>query len=118
MVSHWFAWISFGLSILVSAKFLARKSKIKKLNLGFSKAHKPLSVAMILLGLAHGIIDGVKTDENVAVIVTGALLLATAVFLLLTWLFRKRFKIWMKAHRIGSLVFLGFLLTHLILALI
>ncbi len=105
MISHWFAWISFGLSILLLAKFIVRKSKIKKLNKIFSKTHKPLAYIMIASGLVHGIICAIKTDKHIAVIISGALLTASALFLLIAWLCRKKLRIWMKAHRIGSLVF-------------
>lgn len=115
MVSHWFAWISFGLSIILLAKFIVRKSKVKGLNRIFSKTHKPLSCIMIVLGLAHGIIDAIKTDKHIAVIISGAVLSAVSIFLLITWLCRKKLKIWMKAHRIASLVFLGLLVVHIVL---
>ncbi len=117
MVSHWLAWISLGFSILLLMKFVVRKSKIKKLNRTFSKLHKSFAIVMFVTGLAHGIISLVISMNHIAAIISGILLLSSAVYVCLTCMHKKNHKkTWMKMHRIGSVILTILLIAHMIFA--
>lgn len=119
MPSHWFAWISFGFSILLLLKFAARKAKLKKLNRIFSRLHRPFAIIMFASGLVHGIISLIKSTNHIAALVSGILLLGCAVYVCLTCMHRHHHrKTWMKMHRIGSVVLAVLLAAHLLFALV
>lgn len=118
MISHWLAWISLGFSVLLLLKFIARKSKIKKINRTLSKLHKLFAIIMITTGLIHGILSLINSMNDVIALVSGIFLFGSAISVCLTYMHRNNHKNnWMKMHRIGSIFFMIFLLAHLIFAL-
>lgn len=141
MVSHWLAWISFGFSILLLLKFVARKSKITQINRVFSKSHKTSAIIMMMTGLAHGTISLIKGTRmrhhkwnrklghgtilhikgawRIAAIISGIVLFVSALFVCHTCIHRHSNKrTWMRMHQIGSVVLMILLLIHLIFTLI
>lgn len=118
MVSHWLAWISFGFSILLLLKFVARKSKIKIFNKVLRKSHTIFSIIMIITGLTHGIFFLFKCRCQTLAIITGFVLFCSALFICYSYINRHHHKkTWIKMHRIGSIVFVLLLVVHLIFAL-
>ena len=52
------AWMTVLLAVVTSFKYIARISKSAKANHFFHNIHIPAGIAMILVGLAHGLLAG------------------------------------------------------------
>ena len=116
MVSHWMAWISVIFSILLLLKFAVRKCRIKKLNRIFSRLHESFAIIMFAAGLVHAIIVLSRSTYFGTGIISGILVLISALCVFLTCIHRKNhLKTWMKMHRIGTVTFAGCLWAHLVL---
>lgn len=118
MISHWLGWISFGFCIVLMLKFIVRKTKNTKLNLAFRKIHIPLGILVLITGMLHGLILLIKVSNHIAPIVTGIFTIVLLLFIVATYIFKKKLKKkWMYFHRLGTLALIPFILIHLLLAL-
>lgn len=117
MVHHWLGWISFGICILLLAKYLGRISHHKKLNQLLRKLHQPLGLAVIGIGALHGVISLVKAPEAVIQNVTGLLLFLLIAALARTFYARAKLqRKWFSMHRHLSLILIAVLVLHTIVS--
>ncbi len=125
LLSQILAWLAVVFTAITALKYIARISKIKKLNRFFSKHHIPSGKLLILTGLLHGILAGNFASVNILdamiapVLFTwnwGTACFAVAILLAASYyLLRKKFKkTWMPVHRVLTVVMIGLLAIHLL----
>lgn len=118
MISHWLGWLSFGFCIVLMLKFVIRKTKISTLNLCFRKLHIPFGIMLLIAGMLHGVVAIAKTSNRIAPVVTGIVAMICILLITATYIFRRKIKKkWMHFHRIGILLLIPFILTHLLMSL-
>ena len=119
MLSHWLGWFSLAFCIALMLKFVARKSKIKKINKMFRTIHVPVGVMLIFTGTFHGIISIIKAINRMLPIVSGIALLIVIAFIGATYVYRKALKKnWLKFHRIATLALIPILIVHVVASLL
>lgn len=101
-------------------KFLTKKrtacsAVLKKTNIILWHSHKYLGELSILLSLIH---CSMTSRTNSTCSTLGALLVITQILLAFTYLLRKLFKKkWIIMHRILSLILMGIIVLHIIVAI-
>lgn len=118
-----FAWVALGLAVLLTIiivlrilnkrVFKNRNELVKKTDRGLRKIHKPLGVAIIVVGLYHGLFSTV----SVFTLNLGTVTWLLSVLLAVTWVFRKalkKVKNWMFWHRVLTLAFVVVLVLHIV----
>ena len=121
LISQILAWICVILCILEALKYVARVSKIKPMNRFFRRIHIPFGLALLAVGLLHGVLAGnpAKGGFSFAPVLftlnAGTVCYLLGVLLLLTYIFRKKLKRnWMRFHRILTVAMLLFMVIHII----
>ena len=113
-VIGWLGWIGFALCILLLSKFVGRISKSKKFNALLRQVHKPFGIAVLIVGLAHGICAIFGRFHFSFAVVSGLILLALMFAIGMTYLFRKSLKSkWFLFHRILSILTAIMIVVHI-----
>lgn len=127
LLSVIFAWISVLLTILLALKFvagaLAKRNRARGLNRFLHKIHIPLGIAILVTGLAHGLLAGNRPGASLSEVYLGQELLTwnagTLCFILfillaISYLLRKKLrKSWMPLHRAMTVAAVTALACHL-----
>lgn len=116
------AWISVALGIVLSSKYIVRKSikiypKHKELlivlNRYMKKSHILMGIVLIIIGMIHGIFSSVDLfSVNI-----GTICWIVSILLGMNWMLRKhlnRQSMWIKYHRILTILFLLTMIFHVI----
>lgn len=115
MIFRWLGWVTFGVCIILLAKFIGRVSKSKNFNLLLRKTHIPFGIAAIVLGAVHGLFFLIEHPQKIAGNSTGIVLWALTCFLALTYVLRKKLKAkWFFLHRLLSVLFILLLIVHIV----
>ena len=122
MISETIAWFAVVFTVLLAMKYIVRISRNRSLNRLFSKLHKPLGICMLTTGLLHGVLSGNEKNTNLFDIKLmpelftlnwGTVCLFVALFLSLTYMFRKKLKKrWLFLHRVLTVILLILLVLH------
>lgn len=123
LISILLAWAAVVCSALTAAKFLARISGSHKINFLFARWHNSLGMGLLLTGLIHGILAGNPAGADLSqlqlapVLFTwnwGSVCILLAICLFITYSMRKMLpKVWMRAHRLLTILLLLALVLHL-----
>lgn len=124
LLSIVFAWLTVIFAALCAFKYIARKSKNKKLNMAFRKVHIPFGIITLIFGLIHGLLAGNFPQAKLSEIEIAPVLFSlnwgtacfvVAVLLGVSYLLRKKLKKkWMFLHRILTVVMIGIIVIHII----
>lgn len=116
------AWLAVVLAILLSIIYILRYIRkresrytlaIKKFNAFLRRHHKAMGIALVVLGLIHGLVS----SESVFTINIGTISWIVSILLGINWLIRKKFSMqkgWMYYHRVLTLLFLVLVLWHVV----
>jgi uncharacterized protein with FMN-binding domain len=124
LTSNISAWIATALLALCAATFLVNRLGTRNLKKSFSKSHVIIGTIAILFALVHSILAGNPVGTDLSNAMFGSMLLTlswgtaclvTAALLGLSYVFRKKIgKNWMNIHRILTVLFIAFLVIHVI----
>ncbi len=110
-------WITFALWIILTLKYVARKSKVKPINDFFRKIHIPLGIVLAVTMVAHGVLAWIEYPQDISTNVTGLVLAMAFVLLTLSFVLRKKLKKkWFVIHRVVSFLSILLLIAHIVLA--
>lgn len=116
------AWVAVAIALLLSIIFVLRMMRkkdgrfaqaVSKLNRSLRKHHIALGVALIAIGLVHGLFS----SQSVFSLNIGTVCWIVSILLGVSWLIRKRLanaKGWMQYHRILTMAFLALILWHIV----
>ncbi|MGN0321248.1 MAG: FMN-binding protein [Lachnospira sp.] len=112
------------MAVVTSLKYIARISKSVRINKIFHHIHIPAGIAMVCIGLLHGLVAGNAPwtelkDVHIGTILLslnwGTACLVVSVLLGISYLLRKILKKnWMRIHRILTVVLLVLIVVHII----
>ncbi len=109
-------WISFTLWIILTLKYVARKVNYKPINIFLRKTHIPMSIILAFTMTTHAVLSFIEYPNDIATNITGIVLTIAFVFLVLTYVMRKKLKRkWFVSHRIISFISILILIAHIIL---
>lgn len=124
LISLILAWAAVLFVVLTALKYVARISKSGKWNRIFHKIHIPAGIALVILGLLHGLLAGNFADTQLADVRIGEIFFSlnwgTACFIVsvllgISYLLRKSWKKnWMKIHRILTIFLLVLVVIHIV----
>ena len=101
LISLILAWAAIFFVVLTALKYVARISKSEKWNRTFHKIHIPAGIALVILGLIHGLIAGNFADTKLADVRIGEIFFSlnwgtacfiVSVFLGISYLLRRAWK--------------------------
>lgn len=119
MIFHWLGWFSLAFCIALMLKFVARKSRNKKVNKIFRVIHIPVGVMLLFTGTVHGLLSIIKVANRLLPIGSGIALLIVIAFLAATYMHRKALKKnWFKLHRMATLALIPVLVLHVVTSLL
>lgn len=122
ILNYVFAWFAVFTGIFLSLKYVVRKlagtnlkskKTFQKLNKTFNKSHIWLGILMIAFGLIHGL----NSSQEVLSLNFGTVLWLLGLLLGLNYPARKMLKkgnIWLTYHRVLTLLFLVFIVFHIV----
>ena len=114
---HWLGWISLAICLLLLAKYIGRVSKYQSFNRFLRKAHKPLGIAVTIIGIIHGFISFMKHSQDVTANVSGLFTLVVICLLAATFCVRTKLKSrWFVLHWLLSIVLIVLLTIHTAIA--
>ena len=118
MLYHWLGWISFAMCVLLLAKYIGRISKCKNINNSLRRLHKPFGIAVIVIGVVHGLLSFIKCSQEVVANLSGIFLWALIALLAVTFYSRKKLKSkWFALHRFLAVLLVASLVIHVAVVL-
>lgn len=119
MLYRWLGWITFGLCLILLAKFIVRILKMKTINKVLRKTHKPLGIVAFIIGMVHGLHYLIKKPQKIVENITGVVSLVLIALLIINFISRKKLKSkWFFLHRLMSVIFTIILIVHLIVSIV
>lgn len=103
-----FASIAFIIGIILSSRLFINREKVKnKLTI---KGHKKLGIILIVTGVMHGILS----EAPIISLKMGTMTLITSILLGMSFIFRIKLANWLKYHKGLTVLFLVFMILHII----
>lgn len=114
-----FGWLATIIFVVLMAKFVGRVSKKKYANRALRKIHIPLGIAIIVIGMVHGLIYLIGYPQAILGNFTGIVLMMNTLLLAATYFAKKVMRVsWLTAHRQFSISLIALTVVHIGVAII